>query len=385
MRFLHPCVYAAVLLGLGWPLSIWEPSARAHPTPSAAARGPWGSLHSIEIVLDAPEEAFSPSALIPRPVQWHFPHRTWPEVQTLLQRVGLSTAQVAAVQSVEETPDGVVLAPPAAWIRGLSRDQRALLYAQLAAVPENTHHYAPFRYHADNGAGWFDALRPYPELYSTLQALIYRRGEIELFSDPDLALAEARTPALRRAVLESLYRTPTILARLEVKADDDPEALAAYWGAHGRRDDVLPLIEAVQRDGHGWELPLSVLLPPFARSHLYTFDTQPGAPFRDCHWTSLNFFNQREDDRFMDPAFVKRTLLDDYRRIPKAEHLGDLLLFRNQEEQIIHSCVYIADHLVFTKNGGESAQAWTMMHLDDVRAYYTINGPLETIVMRIRD
>ena len=36
----------------------------------------------------------------------------------------------------------------------------------------------------------------------------------------------------------------------------------------------------------------------------------------------------------------------------------------------IHSCVYLADDLVFTKNGRSPTQPWVVMKLDDVVAYY---------------
>jgi hypothetical protein len=36
----------------------------------------------------------------------------------------------------------------------------------------------------------------------------------------------------------------------------------------------------------------------------------------------------------------------------------------------IHSCVYLADDLVFTKNGRSPTQPWVVMKVDDVVTYY---------------
>jgi hypothetical protein len=37
---------------------------------------------------------------------------------------------------------------------------------------------------------------------------------------------------------------------------------------------------------------------------------------------------------------------------------------------MFHAAVYIADDLVFSKNGISSMSPWTLMSIDDVKAYY---------------
>lgn len=304
-----------------------------------------------------------------------------------MQQAGISESVIEKLAGQPRTnmPDGFSVIPSEDLLLTLDPTNRARLYAALAASPANTLQHEPYRFRSPDGSDWFDELQPQPELYGLLERLTYRRGELELFSDTDLALSRAPTPVLRKEILQALCRSPTLLARLEILPKDDLEALATYWGRGGRVDDVLPLLEAIQHHGQDWKLSLLTLLPPFARTRLYTFDTEPGAGFRDCHWTSLNFAQREEDDRFMDPATVKRVLLQDYQRVPKADQLGDILLFRDKQQRVVHSCVYIADQIVFTKNGGEAAQAWVLMRLDDVLSYYTINGPLDVIPMRQRN
>lgn len=41
---------------------------------------------------------------------------------------------------------------------------------------------------------------------------------------------------------------------------------------------------------------------------------------------------------------------------------GDLFLLLNAQGGVIHSAVYIADDVVFTKNGINYAQPWILMH-----------------------
>jgi hypothetical protein len=52
-------------------------------------------------------------------------------------------------------------------------------------------------------------------------------------------------------------------------------------------------------------------------------------------------------------------------------HYGDVIFFMDGTSgNAIHSCVYLADDLVFTKNGRSPTQPWVVMKLDDVVSYY---------------
>ena len=90
---------------------------------------------------------------------------------------------------------------------------------------------------------------------------------------------------------------------------------------------------------------------------------------RDCHWTSFNFFSNEADDRFCNDAEVVRTLNEDYERIFSNLQLGDLVMYF-VGDRTIHSCVYLADDIVFTKNGNTSSRPWMFMHLDNMKSYY---------------
>jgi hypothetical protein len=48
----------------------------------------------------------------------------------------------------------------------------------------------------------------------------------------------------------------------------------------------------------------------------------------------------------------------------------------------IHSAVYLADDIVFTKNGNNYAQPWMLMHLKDLLAEYSRDSAPEIIVYR---
>jgi hypothetical protein len=47
-----------------------------------------------------------------------------------------------------------------------------------------------------------------------------------------------------------------------------------------------------------------------------------------------------------------------------------------------HSCVYLADDIVYTKNGRSLLEPWVFMHLSEVRDIYGMHIASETVVYR---
>ena len=125
----------------------------------------------------------------------------------------------------------------------------------------------------------------------------------------------------------------------------------------------------------------------FARSLLYTYPSpaDPGSQsFLDCHWTTLNFFNATPDRQFEDINIVSATFKRDYHPITGQAALGDVLLLVNAAGTVLHSCVHVADDIVFTKNGASSSAPWILMTLADVVAYYPSDGPIDVQRYRSR-
>ena len=61
---------------------------------------------------------------------------------------------------------------------------------------------------------------------------------------------------------------------------------------------------------------------------------------------------------------------------------GGFLLDKNGNA--IHSAVYLADDIVFTKNGNNYTQPWMLMHLKDLIAEYTTDVATGMAVYRDR-
>ncbi|MFM7354079.1 MAG: hypothetical protein ACKO1G_13865, partial [Microcystis aeruginosa] len=64
------------------------------------------------------------------------------------------------------------------------------------------------------------------------------------------------------------------------------------------------------------------------------------------------FFNRGlPDDGLNDPAYVGTVLKDQYQPVVGHPQFGDIVLLTLPDGSSIHSAVYIADNIVFTKNG----------------------------------
>jgi hypothetical protein len=165
------------------------------------------------------------------------------------------------------------------------------------------------------------------------------------------------------------------------------EALLNYWARGGRAHNYKPLVDSMTRLGDGATMNISYFLPPFARMRLYTFPQadHPRTTREDCFWTAMNFFNDPPDDRFFKPEETIRTINAEYVRVKDDDRaFGDVLLLLSKEKQALHMCVYIADDVVFTKNGFNVLQPYVLMKLDEMLGWYGNEKPFDVLTYRRR-
>ena len=99
----------------------------------------------------------------------------------------------------------------------------------------------------------------------------------------------------------------------------------------------------------------------------------------------MNFFAEQPDDRFLDVDEVVQTLAQDYYRIFGNPRLGDVVVFLDADGMLVHSAVYVADDVLFTKNGPSSLHPWMLMKLDDMMDFYPRRQGLKTRYFRRKD
>lgn len=349
----------------------------ADDTPHTSVRsGPWGELRATPIVIEPLESAAV--ALIPAGgTRWVFPHQSPVGVERLLQQAGMSSMSVRQLEDVthwDPATEATIVSPSAAFVLEIPSGVRATLYAELGRFPANSYQAKPFRFRHSQVDQWFQSTRLSPQSIGILRKLTYTRGDTALISDVPAACQLIESMQERAWMLKVLSRTPTLMVSLKIGPDTDVDALTGYWGVGKRLRDVRPLIESLTRVPEGHLMDVAHLLPRFARKRLYAFPARDGRsldPPYDCHWTSLNFWNDPPDDRMSDTAQVVRAIVQDYAPVPMEQcRFGDIVLLGASENELIHSCVYIAADIVFTKNGPSHLTPWVLMELDDLLAYY---------------
>lgn len=350
---------------------------------AAPAPNPWGEIHAVPIELTPPLE-FIPELAPPTSdeVVWSFNGLSVAAAAELLNSIGLSDAvRTQLIEWIEVDPEagGTVIRPRRDFILSLSPDDRAKLYAALTPFPANEDIANAYRHRGDDLDQWLAMTGLSSEVRNLVAPLVYRDGGYLLFCDLRVIQRSLPSGLERIKLIKALSREQTYLLNVRVDPRSDLDELVAYWSRGGRERYVRPLVEAAIRSGRPCEIPVVHLLPNFARLRLYTYPQPPErlpALNHDCHWTAFNFFNDEPDDRFANGAEVVRTLNSEYYRLFGNLQLGDIVM-TIVNEQSIHSCVYIADGYVFTKNGNTSSRPYMFMKLDDMKGYYPTSKAAE--------
>ena len=68
-------------------------------------------------------------------------------------------------------------------------------------------------------------------------------------------------------------------------------------------------------------------------------------------------------------------MLEQFTPVEPPYQYGDILFFLdNTTGDAYHSCVHLADNIVYTKNGRNLLSPWLLMRLDDVKKVYLYKG-----------
>lgn len=345
-----------------------------------AQPGEWGELEFTRIRIELPDKLLPANFAQTRPLRWFFKGMSSESVLALFDAASLTPAQREDLCNTSRWQvglDGFAILPSKETVLTLNPKARAMIYSTLAQFPENVPQNSPALYRANLVDEWFDRSGLLPQTIALVKQLLYRRGTSVLFADYDVVLPLLPDEKEKRRLMKTLSRESTLLAKLRLTDETNVDALVAYWGVGGYEHNVQAILASLPVDENGFEVDIAHLLPPFARKRLYTYPpaSQQTNPLnRDCHWTCMNFFAETPDDVYADTPQVLEALKRDYVQIERPSKLGDVILFVTPAQQCIHSCVFIADDIVFTKNGANYTKPWILMELADLKAMYSNYG-----------
>ena len=349
-------------------LSSAEPMWTAKP-------GPWGELEVRTVYLEPPESLL---ALVTKPgsiTRWTFEQTTPGGVREILVKSKVPAEVVERLLGplrMTVSGNGVVILPEVADLEALSQESRGLLYPELAKHPANEYQRDPVFILGGDAEDWLQGVSLTPAQQALFRKLLWKRGAALVFSDVQALLSLARSDEERDAVFRAITRVRSLVVELRLPLTCDRQAFVDYWSAGQVEAPRLAFVRAITQRRARQTVDITHFLPSIFRQRAYTFpDAELGRKGRlpDCHWSSLNFFNLTPNDVFLDSSQASQHLQKNYEVVDAPYRFGDVLCFLEEGEGL-HTCVYVADDIVLTKNGDSILAAWSLMQLKDVDSIY---------------
>ena len=344
--------------------------------------GPWGRLKCFYIYIEAPMAMVDDYPLPFSKPRWSFPYSEAPKLPALFREAGLPETFAATVLEPLNTTtnNGMLnLFPSLADLEAMTPKMREVIYPELAKYPTNEYHTDPVLITTDTVDEWYRTSKLRPELISKIKQFSYHRGQALALSDLSAMMNYASNDSEARAIFKAFTRTRSLMVQMELSEETNLPELLDYWtiGIGLRRKDIEPIMQSVIDTDGVERLGISHVLPALARKLLYTY---PGEELSrhgvlpDCHWTSLNFFNYEPHEYLLDSRLATSAVLEKFNPVEAPYKYGDILFFLDADRgDAFHSCVYLADDMVFTKNGRNPLSPWVIMKVEEVQKIYIYN------------
>jgi hypothetical protein len=380
--------YAWILIGAALLMALLlaaGPGFQAAAKPAAE----WGTVEGEPILLVPPIDNVLELQKLKARNPWFFPGWTQAEVSIFLEAAVLpEPLRTALLDRIQEYPsiNGCVLMPSDEEVMMLPSDARAWIYNHLSRYNLNGDQAGAGRFPCRSMAEWMEGIPVSDRTLELLESLAYRNGTLLFFADLPLLLSLIDDPKERKVVYTALKRVETLQLTMQLSEKADLVRLAQYWGAGGYESDVRLALEQAHKKGV--VLDLAELLPPVPNSRLYQFpveaDRKSGS--ENCHWTAVNFFSPVGRERPCDADSVQNFIMNHCVRIGEDElRFGDIIVYLRDEDdrfEVVHSAVFIAGDVVFTKNGVAWFSPWMYMRMKHMDDYYRYGVPLRKIYIR---
>ncbi|MEN3943234.1 hypothetical protein WJU23_18185 [Prosthecobacter sp. SYSU 5D2] len=381
-QFTKAALVALTLLFVGLKTSLLaQADTLPKDSPFFTKEGPWGRLQCYYFYLEAPDSVVSRTPTPDTQTRWRIPEAELTAFENLISLTELPDELVSALfnpRNIIRRSGTANLFPSARLIESLSAKDRKQVYETLARYPSNEYYEYPIVFAGGSVEAWARDSGLRQELVAAISLLSYQRGEALAFSDIPVLLGLAESNAEALFIKKKLTRTRTIIARLEVNKDSPVQDMLDYWatGLNLRRKELEPLFQATAAAPGIGHIDLLHMLPALPRKLIYTYPSDEFTThirFPDCHWTTLNFFNFTAQDYYLDSHLASSAVIEDFQQVSPPFRFGDVLMFINASGNAFHSCIYVADDLVYTKNGANPLVPWTLMELKDMHSMYNLD------------
>lgn len=368
-RFASLIAFGALLLA---PCVAWA----AHEEPVWKAKpGPWGDLEVRTVYLEAPDSLLAAVAKPNSVTRWVFEQTTESAVRDTLRRCDVPAAVADRLLApARRVLNGNVISlyPSVDDLVSLSTPARSALYQELAKSSANEYQRDPVYILGGDLDDWLmDAGLSDPQK-DLFRRLVWKRGEAMVFSDIQALLTLAKTSDEVLSTFRAVTRVRSLVVELQLPLKTDRRKFIEYWAAGQTDAPRLTFVSAITQRRAPQTVDITHFLPSLMRQRAYTFPVMElglKGRFPDCHWTSLNFFNQTPKEYYLDTRLAAAQLVENYATVEPPYAYGDVLCFLENGEGL-HTCVYIADDIVLTKNGDSILAPWALMQIKDVESVY---------------
>lgn len=359
-----------LLINFIWVTTVFGYTRNANP-------GPWGDLIVSNIYLEAPDSVIDVVGK-PDPVpRWNFPGASASIVKDILVQSGVELALVERLTSSAQlkiSGTDVVVYPKLEdllQIKGVVRDK---LYTQISKYPQNDYYTDPVFILSDDVEEWLEEVSLNSNQKEIVRQLVWHRGNALVFSNVGILLSYAQSGDEIKSTLRAITRCMSLVVNEKFPLKPEQrEKFLRYWIGAQPESPRMTFIKAIVKENDIKDtVDIMHFLPAIMREKLYTFPSiKDGAKGRmpDCHWTSLNFFNLTPRDYYRNTSLAAIQLTQSYNQVSAPYQFGDVLCYVDNGEGF-HTCVYIADNIVLTKNGENILAPWVLLTIDDVSKIY---------------
>jgi hypothetical protein len=352
-------------------------------SPVVTSTGLWGTLEYYPVFLEAPESLIERFPIPSSKPRWVFESVSESDIRTLLQGCGLSNSLLDSIFAAQPpVTEGKLtyLFPPVALLEAIEPEVRAKIYAELRKVSANEYHVDPVLITSGDVESWFKGADIDSNSLAFIKKHAYTRGDCLAFSDLPALMAVSAGESHMKKLMKVLTRSRCLMVSVKLDTKTDVDKVMNYWttGLNTRKKDVASLIKSIIAVRGESSMDLNHLLPATPRKLLYTYPdmsmfTEGIMP--DCHWSSLNFFNYDVKPYLLDARLATTVVLEQFSPVQPPYKFGDIMfLLDSKHGDAFHSCVYIADDIVYTKNGRNIVSPWLLMKLEDVQKIYIHDG-----------
>ena len=333
--------------------------------------GPWGDLEAIPIYIEPPEEYLPIQEIAALDSRWFFEGYSSKKLTAFFDAITLPPEQKAELLDPAHcvsTTNGMIVTPSREAILSLSPEQRKQIYGILNQGPARPMDKVKVWFPADSFEEHFERSGLSKETIALVRKLCFPYGKLLVFCDAKTVLEMLNSYDEKALFLKTLLRKHTLLLKLHVTPDTNIDSLLSYWGRAAQGKELRPFLQSLASVPGGTTEDLVHLLPHFPKENLYEFpppSTDPVVSRHDCNWTAFNFFRDPPDERFTERDFIENTLRTDYYPISSDPRYGDIMLLQAEPNTIIHAAVFVADNIVYTKNGTAS-EPFLFMTIQDL-------------------